>query len=188
MKRIILLVTIIIGGSSLWLYQRPEDPKAELREYLQAHRYSQRHGLTPDQIKAMPKKDRPDLAWEQDFLATIDPALGRPAPERLIPVYESISQFLQQTQFTPGAISTPWVERGPNNVGGRVRAIMYDPNDPNHKKVWAGGVTGGLWYNNDITNPSSQWISVGDFWDNIAVTAIAYDPTNTNTFYVGTGE
>ena len=49
----------------------------------------------------------------------------------------------------------PWVERGPSNVGGRTRALAWDPSTTN--KVWAGGVTGGLWYNEDITISTSEW-------------------------------
>lgn len=43
-----------------------------------------------------------------------------------------------------------WKERGPNNVGGRTRAILPDPNDSEGRKVWAGSVSGGLWYTSDI--------------------------------------
>lgn len=157
--------------------------------FINNHPYTTRERLTPEQLKAIPKKDRPDLAMEQDFLLTMDPALGRPAPERLHPVYQQIQAARQNPiQGTPGATNTPWVERGPNNVGGRTRAIMFDPNDATHKKVWAGGVTGGLWYNTDITNPASTWIAADDFWENISITAIAADPTNDSIFYVGTGE
>jgi hypothetical protein len=81
-----------------------------------------------------------------------------------------------------------WKERGPNNIGGRTRALMFDPNDATKKKVWAGGVAGGLWYNNDITLSTTSWQKVFDFWDNIAISCIAYDPSNTQVFYVGTGE
>lgn len=42
-------------------------------------------------------------------------------------------------------ISNMWVERGSYEVGGRVRGIMFDPNDPTGKKVRAGAVSGGLW-------------------------------------------
>ncbi len=65
---------------------------------------------------------------------------------------------------------------------------MFDPNDPTYKKVWAGGVTGGLWYNNDITDEQSPWKNVGDVWENLSVTSIAYDPTDPKIMYVGTGE
>lgn len=152
-----------------------------------AHQYSQRAHLSRQELKAIPKRDRPDLAWEQDYLATMDPALGRPMPERLVSVYQQVAQQ-RQAPVAPGSASTPWTERGPSNVSGRTRAIVYDPNDATGKKVWAGGVTGGLWYNTDITSASTTWVAVDDFWDNIAITAIAFDPANSNIVYVGTGE
>jgi hypothetical protein len=54
--------------------------------------------------------------------------------------------------------------------------------------VWAGGVTGGLWINYQISNEDSWWIPVGDFWSSLAISSMAYDPNNTDVFYVGTGE
>ena len=133
------------------------------------------------------KADRPDLAWEQDYLRTLDPALGRPAPERLPAIIAQIRNA-SLGKSAPGNINSPWEERGPNNIGGRTRAIVYDPRDLTQKKVWAGGVTGGLWYNNDVSNVDSSWKSVNDFWDNISITSIAFDPNNSLIAYVGTGE
>ena len=72
--------------------------------------------------------------------------------------------------------------------GGRTRAIMFDPNDPSGTRVFAGGVAGGLWYTDDITDSNEPWTNVDDFWSNIAVSAIAHDPTDTDVWYVGTGE
>ncbi|CAH0997639.1 hypothetical protein EMA8858_03773 [Emticicia aquatica] len=77
-----------------------------------------------------------------------------------------------------------WSERGPYNIGGRTRTIMYESSISN--KVWAGSVSGGLWYNNDITNSASVWQKVNDFWENLSVTSIA--KANSQIFYVGTGE
>ncbi|NVK28541.1 MAG: PKD domain-containing protein [Flavobacteriia bacterium] len=182
------LTPLFLAVAATFIYLlHPTNPKVEYRKMLSSHPFSQRN-ISVEELESIPKRDRPDLAWEQDYLATIDPALGRPAPERLNAVYQQINAQRQQLMSTPGATATPWQERGPNNVGGRTRTIMYDPNDATNKKVWAGGVTGGLWYNNDITDPASDWVAVDDFWDNIAVTCMAYDPTNTNVFYVGTGE
>lgn len=190
MKKLLLLALLFI--LSVFLIPNNDAPelseKDRYRDFINNHEFSLRERLTPEQIKKMPKRDRPDLAWEQDFLATMDPSQGRPTPEALIPVYNQISQMRNNLMTTPGATSSPWVERGPSNVSGRTRAIAFDPNDVTLKKVWAGGVTGGLWYNNDITNPSSQWVAVNDFWDNISITSISFDPTNTQVIYVGTGE
>ena len=37
-----------------------------------------------------------------------------------------------------------WIQRGPINVGGRTKGIMFDPNDPTNETVFAGGVSGGI--------------------------------------------
>ena len=81
-----------------------------------------------------------------------------------------------------------WIERGPNTIGGRTRALLLDPNDSSNKKLWAAGVSGGLWYTNDITSSNPDWNSVDGTWGNLAVCSINYDPNDTNTMYVGTGE
>jgi hypothetical protein len=87
-----------------------------------------------------------------------------------------------------GLTGITWEERGPDNVGGRTRALMFDPNDVNNEKVWAGAVGGGIWYNDDITDATSSWTAVDDFMGSLAVTCLAYDPSSTTTFYAGTGE
>ena len=184
-----IIATILLG---LLLFPNPKlqvDSRQAYADFVNNHPYSNKH-FNPSSLKKMAAKDRPDLAWEQNFIMTMDPALGRPAPERLNSVYQKLKQskYSENKTAIPGNSTFPWLERGPNNVGGRTRAILFDPNDPSHKKVWAGGVTGGLWYNNDITDPNSQWQAQNDFWDNISITGIVYDPTNTNIFYVGTGE
>ncbi len=131
------------------------------------------------------QNDNPDLAEKFEFEKTKDPALGYIPIERRAKARKKAMELLAQKTAIP---DVHWVERGPNNVGGRTRAIMFDPNDDTHKKVWAGGTSGGLWYNNDITSNSSQWIKVDDFWDNLAISCIDYNPDNTDEFYVGTGE
>ncbi|MEO1254344.1 MAG: hypothetical protein AAFY41_05595, partial [Bacteroidota bacterium] len=47
------------------------------------------------------------------------------------------------TMMEPGDQSSPWVSRGPFNVGGRTRALAIDRMDENI--ILAGGVSGGLW-------------------------------------------
>ena len=37
-----------------------------------------------------------------------------------------------------------WISRGPYNVGGRTKGLMFDPNDESDETVFAGGVSGGL--------------------------------------------
>ena len=42
----------------------------------------------------------------------------------------------------PKIASFDWVEQGPENIGGRTRAIVVDKLDENH--IWAASVSGGL--------------------------------------------
>ena len=134
--------------------------------------------------KNIKRYDRPDLAIQQNIEMTMDPKLGYPPIERSLKAFEN----LKREKFNARAVAeTSWVERGPNNIGGRTRAIMFDPNDTDSKKVWAGGIGGGLWYNNDITDANESWQNVNDLLANLAISAIAYDPNNTSVFYVSTG-
>lgn len=139
----------------------------------------------------------PNEYFEQDFRLTMNPKTGEVSPLNLLNIWQATKagkyQPKKQLQLlsagrTFSVKDKVWTERGPYNVGGRTRAIMFDPNDPSGKKVFAGGVSGGLWVNNDITNASSEWQPIDDFWANTSVVSIAYDPNNTKVFYVGTGE
>ncbi|MCK9204238.1 MAG: T9SS type A sorting domain-containing protein [Bacteroidales bacterium] len=127
--------------------------------------------------------DEPGMATFHDFLMTFDPATGKVPRERLITAYEQTEELASLKRTN----SIVW-QGYPSDMGGRTRAIMFDPNDPTHKKVWAGGVTGGLWYNIDITNAASPWTPVSDFWSNMAIRCLTYDPLNPQVFYIGTGE
>ena len=61
---------------------------------------------------------------------------------------------------------------------------MFDPNDNSNKKVFAGGVSGGLFVNDDISDPESAWRMITGIPKNLAVSSITYDPNDKKTFYV----
>jgi hypothetical protein len=127
--------------------------------------------------------------WEK--LITSDPKTGQIPRNELEKSRTEMFRTIQKNKSSRVQSAIPnikWTERGPNNVGGRTRAMLWDPNDATKKKVWAGGVAGGLWFNNDITDEKSSWQKVNDLWDNIAIGWIAADPTNPKIMYVGTGE
>lgn len=137
-------------------------------------------------------RDRMDLAWEHEFELTKDPATGTVPSERLLSALNYANQLRQHTTANGrvmGAIpGMNWTERGPNNVGGRTRAILIDPNDPTKKTIWAGSVGGGLWKTTDITADPPTWTVVNDLFSNIAISCIAYNPINTQEMFFGTGE
>ena len=128
--------------------------------------------------------DQPDMATLQDYFMTVDPATGTVPRERLYQAYLETRSLMKQKSTE---LTVNWTSY-PADMGGRTRAIMYDTNDPPHHKVWAGGVTGGLWYNTNITDASQSWVPVGDFWPTLAIRCITYDPNNPSVIYIGTGE
>lgn len=135
--------------------------------------------------RAPKEKENPGERARFEYNMTKDPKTGIVPRNELETARNIMSKMIKLMAPVP---NVTWAERGPNTVGGRTRALMWDPNDATKKKVWAGGVAGGLWYNNDITDVNVSWTKIDDFWDNIAIGTIAYDPSNTQIMYVGTGE
>lgn len=129
------------------------------------------------------KTDSPDLAVLQNYLSTLDPATGKIPSERLSVAYQEMEQ-ISRNRNASGA-TMQWTGTGAT-MGGRTRAIMWDPVQAN--KVWAGGVSGGLWYNSNIASSLSVWQPVNDMWENLSISSITYDPNNPQVMYVGTGE
>jgi len=151
----------------------------------------------------------------QEFLQQRDPKLNRVPVERLLTARKKRDQFLNDVKVrvknikpqgnvvkpsgsplnaaptsSPVISGLQWNERGPNNVGGRTRALIFDRADSlnGYKRVFAGGVGGGLWVTSDITATPVQWTKINDFFDNIAISCIAQNPVNPKEIYAGTGE
>ena len=139
------------------------------------------------------KKDRkaqglpPNAYFEQEYLNEIDPSTGRTNKRELLQLQEQLNSE-RLAQRSPGdATDNAWEERGPDNVGGRTRVVLFDPNDAAQETVFAGGVSGGLWKNTNISSAESSWVQVG-ISENLSVSSIAVDPNDSNIWYVGTGE
>ena len=89
---------------------------------------------------------------------------------------------LQVASIEPNALGT-WTPLGPGNIGGRTRALLINPTDPS--VMYAAGVAGGVWKS---TNAGRSWAALGDLLPNIAFNSLAFDPSNTQVIYAGTGE
>ena len=172
---------------------KPDKKTLELRKKLA---YFQEHSPFKKTI-TLSKEERkasglpPNKYYESEWELTMSPVLGRPTPENIATLRNKLATERKNSLLlgrVPGdAVDNSWVERGPTNVGGRTRAIMFDPNDSTGETVFAGGVSGGLWKNTAISNANSAWTRV-NIPENLAVSCITYDPNNLNIFYVGTGE
>ena len=79
--------------------------------------------------------------------------------------------------------SLTWQEMGPDNVGGRTRAILIDKDDSNI--LYAGGVSGGLWKS---TNSGYSW-NIIEGTDQLEFSGVVSICQTTNgDIYFGTGE
>ncbi len=141
----------------------------------------------PVKRNKIPKRDRIELAWKQEAELTADPKTGEVPSGRL---YEAW-QYMQSLLGGYGKAAIPgvqWTERGPNNCGGRTRAVCVDLNDLTRKTIWVGGVNGGLWKTTDITAAQPTWTVINDFFQNLAITYIEQAPANPQVMYFCTGE
>jgi photosystem II stability/assembly factor-like uncharacterized protein len=89
----------------------------------------------------------------------------------------------QSGMLPTGGGAGKWESLGPTNVGGRTRAIVVHPTNPD--VMYAGCVSGGIW---KTTNGGQSWYPLTDVLGNLAVCSIAMDPTNPDILFAGTGE
>lgn len=195
-KNYLLLFLVAILGFVVYNLATTEESNNDNAEVLRQQHENFLANSPYKDTKRLSKKERkaeglpPNAYYEQAWELTMDPSTGRPMPERLFEIQEGLTQKKLQnaSRDVGGSNSSPWVDRGPNNIGGRTRGIMFDPNDTDNNRVFSGGVSGGLWVNEDITDANSSWTLVPGIGANISVTKIIYDPNDTNTFYIGSGE
>lgn len=191
MNRLLKFTTLFIAiiGCFMLIKYFPESATDKRLAY---ESFLEKEFISLDYSMIDPAKDsvgftNPGMAALQNYYMTIDPNLKRVPTERLKQAYLKTKSIKKKFSLKFGADDIQW-QAIDSDMGGRTRAIMFDPNDANKKKVWAGSVTGGLWYNNDISSTSSAWTAIESFWSSLAISCIVHDPNNSQNFYVGTGE
>lgn len=141
------------------------------------------------------KPDDPEATFYEEALAqrmmTWRDENGYIPPDAIGQALEAREQYLHQNLDSSGFGDVPvshltWLSRGPNNVGGRTRAVVVDPTI-NSKTVWAGAVGGGIWKSTDA---GSNWLPMNGAIQNYVVSCLTLDPNDPNhkTLYAGTGE
>lgn len=146
--------------------------------------------LSENQIEAITAKAEsdPEKRWEEEFDMLKNPVTGK-IPEGIrraelleaatIPLKEEVSLMA----------GNAYVFQGPNNLGGRCRAVAYDMrfNGGANRVVLAGGVSGGMFRS---TDGAATWTRVSSLNDIHNVTCVAQDPRPgfQDTWYFGTGE
>lgn len=105
--------------------------------------------------------------------------------------FEQVRTQLQLARLRGGRESSyeeppPWTPIGPKNVGGRTNALAINPLDP--QIIYAGAASGGLWRTDSGGKGREAWHYLETGFPVLGVNAIAIDPSDTSTVYIGTGE
>jgi len=99
-------------------------------------------------------------------------------PADIIEVQEQLSEFMDSRSF-----NITWKELGPDNFGGRTRAIVFDNKDGTTKTAFAASVTGGIWKTTDL---GTTWSKINQTTSNLKSSCMIQTPNG--DIYVGTGE
>ena len=131
----------------------------------------------------LPKKaDKPEL-----YLSLLDELTIRPGEESYPMGYRFRELEKAQRGLSSMRIEREYnfTERGPANVPGRTRGLIVDPDDPDHKTWYAGGVGGGIW---KTTNAGQSWQDLTMDIPNLSISWIVMAESNHDILYAGTGE
>jgi len=93
---------------------------------------------------------------------------------------ERLQEIMAQSAITPKNLVVNWLEHGPDNIGGRTRAVLIDHQNINI--IFAGGVSGGLYKS---VNHANIWSRVESFPGNQMISSLAQDQAG--NIYVATG-
>jgi len=158
--------------------------------------------LTNEEIKLTNQKssvgndDNPFARIEQELMMLRDPATNQIPPNIFKKEQEfannlpkRITGVLYKDNQGNETQALTWTSRGPNNVGGRTRALGIDVRTtvPPNVTIIAGGISGGLWRSTDDGATWSRRTSPAKLH---SVTCLAQDIRSgqEDTWYAGSGE
>jgi hypothetical protein len=180
---------VVLGFAVYQTYS--QKPQENLYEQLPAFALQRGEGFDT----GFGESEDKDARQEHEWLLLHDPNTGeipRGIQQQEIAFTASIpskeewmTDMYRSTKQVPRVQSQTWTQLGPNNVGGRTRALAIDVDNPN--TIIAGGVSGGLWRTVD---GGRTWRKVTANWLLHSVSCIVQDPRpgKRNIWYAGTGE
>ena len=174
-------------------------PKEKHRYFMDNSPYKNTKNLSKKERKA--KGLPPNPYFTDVYELTMNPYLGYPPTNKKYELYDELEskRISNKSKYSSTVLAgkvpgesgdNPWVSVGPNDQGGRTRGALWDLSDTaNYDRVFAGGVSGGLFKNEDIDNASAvSWSKVTGVPGNLAVSVIKQNPNNHNQMFLGTGE
>lgn len=187
MKRFVLLLLSLICLTFAFYFvlkkQNPVHMDKTSREYAFRSPISLRAYLFDQKKikKSRPKYDRPNEAMQYEVALRSE--IGKPFSYQGSWRMRALQETRQLASLQKVAQELNWTERGPANIGGRTRAIVVHPLDPD--SWWVGAVGGGIWHSQD---GGLSWECQSDNLSVLSTTAIDICRDKPNVLYAGTGE
>ncbi|MCB2209196.1 MAG: T9SS type A sorting domain-containing protein [Bacteroidetes bacterium] len=157
----LLLIFIVLAGTTIGLYSFKDGEKYNARQ--------NKSELQLPRIK--PASEYLATIKNNQHTGVINPADLKRAEEQL------------QSMGSSRELDLTWTQLGPDNFGGRTRAIVCDNQDATASTIFAAGVSGGIWKS---TNLAITWNKVNSGNDNLYVSCMIQTPNG--SIYAGTGE
>lgn len=172
--------------ASVWFATRGSEPE---RVSMEA---ASRLELPHVRSSFSPKNQRDDAQarYQYELMRLRDPETGR-IPEgirtRELAFASTLPRADQLAAKSGGLMAQEWTFRGPNNVGGRTRALGVDLrfDGASNRRILAGGISGGIYLSED---EGTSWTLTTGLGDLASVTSLSQDPSNPDVWYFGTGE
>lgn len=165
----ITLLSVIALGA--WVFMSSDTPINHTEDISESYMGYEEEGKAP-------KQERNEWRWDylNGLRMNVDKGYVDPAD-----YVAAVAQADAMKGMNNGrALNLEWEHIGPDNVGGRTRAILIDMND--NQKVYAAGVSGGLFVSND---GALNWTQL-DCFEMMAIASICQ--ASNGDIYVGTGE
>jgi len=102
-----------------------------------------------------------------------------------VEAYKNVMEEAAKTRSSVrgSLFDVPWKNEGPNNIGGRINAVVTNPGNPDI--MYVGNTTGGVF---KTTNGGADWFPIFDDNPFLATSCITFDPADPDILYVGTGD
>lgn len=172
-KKVILIAcTVIVGmlGVLFYVKQNRQDP---LPDKVRTVKDGEEAGCETNEKLAAPAEH---FAFMRSYP---DKSFDYRAYNKMLA--DNLGAFNAYTAKT--ASSANWQLEGPTNIGGRITAFAIHPTNTNI--MFAGNPGGGLF---KTTDGGQTWNPVFDAHPVQSIACITFDPQNSNTMYVGTGD
>jgi len=123
--------------------------------------------------ESMPTSSHPKLKPNDWMAMQRTYPYSRINPEAVLAATNQVKQMMDNKV----RMTTPWVQTGPTNIGGRITDVELPPDDMN--TIYLGASTGGVLKSTDF---GQSWVNLFGNIPVVSIGDIAIDPNNTSTF------